>query len=99
MINAILTGIINLFMGIVNILLLPIDALIAGAFPDIANMLNLVNNGFDTISTYFGWILDGTLLSSQTIAFFIICMTFHLTIPYLVHAFKFILKWYRSVRL
>ena len=44
MINALLQGIMNLIMGLVNILLLPIDALIETALPNLSDALNSIGN-------------------------------------------------------
>lgn len=57
LIKAILNGLLNMIMSLTNFLLIPVNALIANVFPDMANAIgtfnSFVNNYFGANLTYF----------------------------------------------
>lgn len=98
MINAIIKGIFKLIMGLVNLLLLPIDALITQFLPDVASALNHVNDFFDLIGSYLPWVISYTGLS-DLMSPVILIITFILTVPLMVKTIKLALKWYNKLKL
>lgn len=98
MINAIIKGIFKLIMGLVNLLLLPIDALITQFLPDVSSALNHVNDFFDLIGSYLPWVISYTGLLGL-MSPIILIVTFILTVPLMVKTIKLALKWYNKLKL
>lgn len=99
MINAILTGIFNIVLFLVNLILAPIDALLSAAVPDTANALQSVANMFQLATSYLGFVVDMTGLSAQAIALIVMYFTFKLTYPLVVYTIKLAVKWYNSMKI
>lgn len=98
MINAILTGIINLIVGLVSLILAPIDALILSALPDLSNALTAVGSFLNLISTSIGWVISLTGLSNETLSLIVAYFTFKLTAPMLFYIIKLALDWYEKLK-
>lgn len=99
MINAIIKGIINLIIGLVDIVLLPIDALILQFLPDLSNAFTLVGDLFEYATNFLGFIVSMTGLSSTAISLIIAYYTFILTVPLLISTIKLAIKWYNALKL
>ena len=98
MINAILTGIINLIVGLVSLILAPIDNLILSALPDLSNALTAIGNFLNLISTSLGWAVSVTGLSNETLSLIVMYFTFKLTAPMLFYMIKLALSWYNKLK-
>lgn len=98
MINAILTGIINIILFLVNLILLPIDALISTLLPDLSNALTSVAVMFDYALRYIGFAIDMTGLSDLAIGLIVSYWVFKLSAPLLVSTIKTALNWYRTLK-
>lgn len=98
MINAILTGIIKLIVGLVSLILSPIDALITSALPDLAKALNAVGEFFNLISTGIGWVVSSLGLSNETLSLIVLYFTFKLTAPMLFYMIKLAISWYNKLK-
>lgn len=98
MINAILTGIINLIVGLVSLILAPIDNLILSALPDLSNALTAVGNFLNLISTSIGWAVSVTGLSKETLSLIVMYFTFKLTAPMLFYMIKLAISWYNKLK-
>lgn len=98
MINALLTGIFKLIIGLVSIILSPIDALITNALPSLDNALIAVANFFNYIGSSIGWVISLTGLSSETLSLIVLYFTFKLTAPMLFYMIKLALSWYNKLK-
>lgn len=98
MISAILKGIISLIVGLVSLILSPIDTLILSALPDLSNALTAVGNFFNFINTGIGWVVSATGLSSETLSLIALYFTFKLTAPMLFYMIKLALAWYNKLK-
>lgn len=98
MINAILTGIFKLIIGLVSIILAPIDLLITNALPSLDNALTGVANFFIYIGSSIGWVISLTGLSSETLSLIVLYFTFKLTAPMLFYMIKLALSWYNKLK-
>lgn len=98
MINAILTGIINLIVGLVEIVLYPFDALILSALPDLSNALTAIGGFISVITSGLGWVISLTGLSSETLSLIVMYFTFKLTAPMLFYMIKLALSWYNKLK-
>ena len=98
MINALLKGIFKLIIGLVTLLLKPIDIAIAtvlpglsGAFSGVANYLNIIGSGI-------GWAVSVTGLSSSALSLLVAFFTFKLTLPVSFWLIKLAIKWYDKLK-
>lgn len=98
MINALLTGIFKLIIGLVSIILSPIDTLITNALPSLDNALTAVANFFNYIGSSIGWVISLTGLSSETLSLIVLYFTFKLTAPMLFYMIKLALSWYNKLK-
>lgn len=98
MINAILTGIFKLIIGLVSIILTPIDSLITSALPSLDNALTAVANFFNYIGSSIGWVISLTGLSSETLSLIVLFFTFKLTAPMLFYMIKLAISWYNKLK-
>lgn len=98
MINAILTGIFKLIIGLVSIILTPIDLLITNALPSLDSALTAVANFFNYIGSSIGWVISLTGLSSETLSLIVLYFTFKLTAPMLFYMIKLALSWYNKLK-
>ena len=98
MINALLTGIFKLIIGLVSVILSPIDALITNALPSLDNAITAVANFFNYIGSSIGWVISLTGLSSETLSLLVLYFTFKLTAPMLFYMIKLALSWYNKLK-
>lgn len=98
MINAILMGMIKLIVGLVELILSPIDALILSALPDLSNALTAVGNFFNLIAQGIGWAVSALGLSNETLSLIVMFFTFKLTAPMLFYMIKLALSWYNKLK-
>lgn len=98
MINAILKGIFSLILNLVSLLLYPINLLITNAIPGLDNAFLTIENLFNTMFNYVGWVLDATMINSETVALIIATLTFKLTLPLAVNTVKLAIKWYDKLK-
>lgn len=99
MINAILTGVFNLVIGLVNVLLVPIDNLINSALPSVSDGINYVNGFITYILSIIPYICSWLNLPKLFIDLIIGYWTFKLTVPLAVHTVKLAIQWYDKLKL
>lgn len=97
MINAILGGLIDLVMFLVNLLLAPIDMLINEYLPSVATGLQYINDFFDYILSFIPYILSWFNIPTLFIELVIAYYVFKLTVPFIVHTVKLALAWYEKI--
>lgn len=98
MINAILKGIMSLIIGLVGILLTPIDLAIKAALPDLSSALSSVGAYFSLALQNIGFCISLTGLSTTAISIIILYYTFKLTVPLVFSTIKLALKWYDKLK-
>lgn len=98
MINAILTGIFNLIIGLVNIILLPIESIISNYIPALDNAFSIVATLFENLVNFVPWVISWTGLNSTIIGLIVSYFTFKLTVPFLVHTIKLAVAWYDKLK-
>ena len=98
MINAILKGIISLIIGLVSLILTPIDNLILTVLPNLSNALTAVGNFLTLISNGIGWAVSLTGLSNEALSLIVMYFTFKLTAPMLFYMIKLALSWYNKLK-
>lgn len=98
MINALLKGIMKLIMTLVNVLLLPIDALISTVLPDLSNALDSVASFLNMCTQSIGWVISLVGLSPNVISLIVLYFGFSLTAPMLFYLIKLALAWYDKLK-
>lgn len=98
MINAILKGIMNLIIGLVGILLMPIDLAIKAALPDLSSAISAVGKYFQLALQNIGFVISITGLSTTAISLLVLYYTFKLTLPLTFSLIKLALKWYDKLK-
>lgn len=98
MIGQILQGLMTLIIGLINLVLLPIDALILTVLPDLSGALSSFGEFLDLVSTHMGWAISFSGLSTNAISLIILYYGFKLTAPLLFYTIKLALKWYNRLK-
>lgn len=98
MINALLTGIMNLILSLVSVLLKPIDLLISTVVPDFSTAINGVASMLEYALQFVGFVIDATGISSATISLIVLYYGFALVVPLGVSAVKTAIKWYNALK-
>lgn len=98
MINAILKGIISLIVGLVSLILTPIDNLILSVLPDLSNALTAVGSFLNIVANGIGWAVSASGLSNETLSLIVLYFTFKLTAPMLFYMVKLALSWYNKLK-
>ena len=98
MINAILSGIINLIINLVNVILLPFDTLIENALPNLSNAFSSIGEFLNISTSSIGWVISLTGISSTAISLIVAYYGFKLTAPLLFYMIKLALSWYNKLK-
>lgn len=98
MINALLTGIFNLIIGLVQVVLKPIDVLITSFLPDLSVGLSAIGGMFTIANNVMGFCVSVTGLSSEALSLIVLYWTFKLTAPLAVSTIKSAIKWYNALK-
>lgn len=98
MINAILKGIMSMVVGLVSLITVPIDTVIAAALPDLSNALNAIGELFTLASNYVGFAISLLGISSETLSLIVLYFTFKLTVPLMISTVKSAIKWYDKIK-
>lgn len=99
MINAIINGVINLIISLVNIVLAPIDLLIENALPGLDYAFNLISGFFNYIGGFVGYAVSWLGLNNDVLSLIVVYYTFKLTVPYAISTIKLAVKWYNNLKL
>lgn len=99
MINALIQGMFNIIISLVNVVLLPIDLLIEQFLPDLSNAISAIGSMFGLVGNVLGFVVSLTGLSSAALSLIVLYYTFKLTVPVLVSAIKQAIQWYKALKL
>lgn len=97
MIGKILSGIFNLIIGLVNVLLAPIDNLISSSLPSIDRGLQAFNDLIDFVVNIIGYVVDASGLADYAIALVVGYWVFVITATFSVAVVKLAIKWYQAL--
>lgn len=98
MIKSIISGIFKLVISLVNLLLSPIDSLIAKFLPSLSSGIDKVSAFFNWVAGLIPWGISWFGFDDAVISLFVAYMTFELTVPILIHTIKLALKWYNKLK-
>lgn len=99
MINALLTGILNLITSLINAVLAPIDLLIQTLLPDVSSAFSVFGGFLNLVSQGIGWVVNASCLSSEALSLIVLYYTFKLTAPMMFYLIKLALSWYNKIKL
>jgi len=97
-VEIILQVLITTVLFIVNLILLPIDTLIASVFPDLSGVFTSIGTYLETIFTHMGFVLSITGLPPAVIALVIAFLVFKLTLPINVWLIKLAVGWWHKLK-
>lgn len=98
MIKAIINGIFNLVLGLVDIVLMPIDLIIQQFLPGVSDVISSIGAFFNYILGVIPFLCSWFHIPPYLILFLISYWTFRLTVPLLVHAIKNAVAWYNKLK-
>lgn len=99
MVNALLNGILNFVMGLVNVLLLPLDTLIQTTIPGFVDVLNYVEDLISMLLGFIPWILSWFNFPMVVITWVASYFIAKFTLTLLIHPIKLALAWWRTLKL
>lgn len=98
MINALLTGFLNLIISLISIILSPIDTAIITFLPDLTSAFAVFGSFLDLVSNGIGWVVNASCLSSEALSLIVLYYTFKLTAPMTFYLIKLALSWYNKIK-
>lgn len=98
MINKLLMGIFKLIIGLVSVILTPIDNLIATALPDLSGALDSISSFLNICTQSIGWVISLTGIPPLAINLIVLYFGFKLTAPMLFYMIKLALSWYNKLK-
>lgn len=98
MIKAIINGIFSMVIGLVSIILTPIDLIISNALPGLSEAFTSMGNLFNLIGSSMAWGLSVFGLSPIAINILTLYYTFILTVPVVVWMVKLAIQWYDKIK-
>lgn len=94
MINVILTVI----SWVIEIILLPINLIIAQFLPSLDGVFSTVGEAFSIGFASIGWVVDLFGIPYFLIDFLISFYIFYLTVPLLIYFIKIVVKWFARLK-
>ena len=98
MIQEIIIAVVNFIVGFISLILTPIDNLILTFLPDLSNAFTAIGNFLVLISSYVGWAVSLSGLSSATLSLIVAYYTFKLTAPISFYLIKLAVAWYNKLK-
>ena len=98
LITTFISGAIYVIVGLIYIILAPIDELILQYLPDLSNAFTAVADLLNLIGQGIGWAISVSGLSTATITLIVAYYTFKLTAPVLLYMIKLALNWYNKLK-
>lgn len=89
----------DIAIGLIKIILLPIDNLILAVLPDLSSAFSGIGALFNLIGQSLGWCISLLGISPRVIALLVAYYTFKLTVPVQVYFVKLVLDWYYRLKL
>lgn len=97
MIGALLNGLVNFVIQIIQFILSPLDTLITNNIPELSSVLSFISAVIDYIISYIGFAIDVVGLSDTAIALIVAYWSFALTVPIAAWIVKFAVKWWHAL--
>lgn len=98
MINKILMGVFKIIISLVNLLLVPIDNLIAQFLPGVNEAFTMVGNLVQQLCNIIPWVMSWMGVSTAVVSLLVAYLTFKMSVPIVVHTVKLAIKWYDKLK-
>lgn len=83
---------------VINLVLLPINILIANYLPVLSSALSAVNSLFQSILSTVPFLVSLTMLPTLAIQMIVLYYSFALTLPFSIYFIKLCIKWYNILK-
>lgn len=90
--------IIQVIVFLINLFLIPIDALISTFLPNVNNILNAISAFIHLLLQSIAWGMSISGLSQQTWALIAFLALFKISFTPLMWVMKLVLKWYHTLK-
>lgn len=84
---------IDVMIGLVQLILLPFDLLIKNYIPELNDLLFTINDVFVMVGHYTGWAISALAIPGTVISLVLLYYTFDLTVSIASWSYKIVLKW------
>lgn len=98
MINSVITGIFNIIINLVNVILTPIDALIENSLPSLNSAISAIGELFALIGSSIGWGISLIGIPTECIQLIVLYYSFKLTVPIGFYIIKLAIAWYNKLK-
>lgn len=96
--TALITGLFQLLIGVVSLILTPINALIINYLPSVDTALGSVNSLLSMVADSFKYAVSWTLLSPLALQLIVLYYGFTLVFPLSLYFIKLIVKWVSKIK-
>lgn len=97
MINKLLQGMLNFIIGLVSILMAPLDTALNTLLPAFSDVLTMFGNFIDRVLSIIPWVLSWFNIPLPLLTFVCLYIIAKITISMGVHEIKLALAWYRKL--
>lgn len=98
MLQSLVNGLLDFFIAILKIILLPLNTFLIDVIPDFMNFTNVLNNFFNLINADFiPWFKDSLLLPQWFITFIVTYIIMKLLAPLAINGIKLIIRWWEAL--
>lgn len=98
MIEGIIKGLFTFVINLINLLIVPLDLIIASALPSLSNILNYISEFFNYISNFIPWVVSYLGLPTEVLNIIVAYFVFKITVPITVASIKIAIKWYNALK-
>lgn len=85
-------------IGLINIVLTPLDLLVSNVFPDLAYALGKVSGFFEWVLTFIRYVLSWLPFDSSFYVFLTAALIFYYSVPIMVRYIKLAINWYIALK-
>ncbi len=99
MINALIMGVFNVIIKLVDVILAPIDLLISQFLPSLSSGISAIGSMFAYAGNMLGFLVSLTGLSQEALSLIVAYFTFKLTVPLMISGIKTAVRWYNALKI
>ena len=98
LVNGFLQMILDFVIYIVNLILLPIDAIISSMIPNFVDLAGYINSALNVASQYIGYCLDSLGMYSSTVYLLVGALSLKIAVPLSIWVMKLAIRWYNALK-
>lgn len=96
--DAIFNVLFKVILGLINIVLFPLNALIDTLLPDLSNALSIMGSYFGVLGDYISFGLSYLGFYHEYIVSACLIITAIVMVPFTAHTIKLVVKWYNALK-